>query len=570
METTPREIALLFVERLSEVEPPYRLATMRKVGVPDYLVTFVKSRLIKKLHQTITYPSTPWADTKAVAVRQAWEQLKEALEAELIIPSDKAEPLLEDAIETLLPILREPLTQIPAYLFADTDQLDQEALRVRLRPITIYRQYSEFLIRYMERKNIQQISRTKCEQVLRIFDRRVTDSYEAAQWLEVLEPWFDLMGERLDPEPLYQFFAEKERMDLAERFKQMPRAVNRQELLMMLGADELPEEFFKVVDADEETPEESDEASDSGEQSDEVVEEIEEPVEEPEPKKQEEEETENIQQEETEPAGEEEIEETEDTGTNEEEDYSLNRFFGDEDQPEEEPEEVEEEPDDSFNSQFAPVEQEEEEPEPSTPIDEPEAEEEGEESEEQPSEDEEEPEEETKKPPLIREPGQMEAGWARRRTSFRGDTLNQSMASDEDEEEPSIEAEEESGEDVPMWKRFLTPEERAELERREQEEPEEEEEEEPVIDLTSEEETEERFDDLLDHLSDEKDRFVEEVFKGSEKAYNEALENIAGMDDWKEVSHYLHKEVFQRNMVDMYSEIAIDFTDRLQDYFMNL
>ncbi|NIT57007.1 MAG: hypothetical protein GWN00_12455, partial [Aliifodinibius sp.] len=47
-----------------------------------------------------------------------------------------------------------------------------------------------------------------------------------------------------------------------------------------------------------------------------------------------------------------------------------------------------------------------------------------------------------------------------------------------------------------------------------------------------------------------------------------AIEDIAAYDSWQDVSKYIEKDIFKRNLVDMYSEAAVDFTDRLQSYFL--
>ncbi len=162
----------------------------------------------------------------------------------------------------------------------------------------------------------------------------------------------------------------------------------------------------------------------------------------------------------------------------------------------------------------------------------------------------------------------------------------------------TIEAGEESGE-LPMWMRYLEPEELQRLQEEEEERLEEpvefespedpagtEEEtdddtveegfiDDPVVDLTGSgrEKEEENGDSptaekLRVLLKDEKSYFIEEIFRGSERAYEEALEEISGYEEWKSASRYIEKNIFKRNMVDMYSEPAVDFTDRLQSWFL--
>lgn len=154
------------------------------------------------------------------------------------------------------------------------------------------------------------------------------------------------------------------------------------------------------------------------------------------------------------------------------------------------------------------------------------------------------------------------------------DALEESQPVENEAEEPDAESEE----DLPMWRSFL---ERDDLETDsgyeyededdDEEEFEDEEEfiEEPIYDLTvSEPDPEEKLRDISKWMDDEKDRFIEEIFRSSEVAYEQALIEILDFDSWKSASHYLEREVFSRNRIDVYDEAAVDFTDRLHSYFM--
>lgn len=66
----------------------------------------------------------------------------------------------------------------------------------------------------------------------------------------------------------------------------------------------------------------------------------------------------------------------------------------------------------------------------------------------------------------------------------------------------------------------------------------------------------------------DRQRFIEVIFGGAESAYDLAIEDLESILDWKLASRYIEKEIFSRNMIDMFEETAIDFTDRLQSYFI--
>jgi len=69
-------------------------------------------------------------------------------------------------------------------------------------------------------------------------------------------------------------------------------------------------------------------------------------------------------------------------------------------------------------------------------------------------------------------------------------------------------------------------------------------------------------------LQENKHDYVEELFGGSERAYQQALQKIAKENDWKWASKLIEKHIFKLHMVNIYTETAVDFTDRLQTYFL--
>lgn len=97
------------------------------------------------------------------------------------------------------------------------------------------------------------------------------------------------------------------------------------------------------------------------------------------------------------------------------------------------------------------------------------------------------------------------------------------------------------------------------------------------IDFTdySDEEDEEDLEDagedlknLFKYVNDQSDYFVHELFGGDDNTFMQALDDIASFENWNKASKYITNEIFRRNMIDIYSEPALDFTDTLQNYFL--
>ena len=80
------------------------------------------------------------------------------------------------------------------------------------------------------------------------------------------------------------------------------------------------------------------------------------------------------------------------------------------------------------------------------------------------------------------------------------------------------------------------------------------------------------IDDEIEHLSKwlapDRDRFLHSIFNDSKLAWEQALIDLTVFDEWKSASKYLENEIFNKNRIDIYSEVAVDFTDYLHSYFM--
>ena len=170
------------------------------------------------------------------------------------------------------------------------------------------------------------------------------------------------------------------------------------------------------------------------------------------------------------------------------------------------------------------------------------------------------------------------------------DRLEEAPDDQKDDEELRSEEDpdsEEDSEDVPMWKSFLerdNPDDEPSFYFDEgSDEDSEEDTDEAISFYSDEEEINEtpiinisddanKIDDEIEHLSNwlapDRERFLHSIFNDSKLAWEQALIDLTVFDDWKSASKYLENEIFNKNRIDIYSEVAVDFTDYLHSYFM--
>lgn len=532
MNRTIRHITENLTGLLPDDQQYYKLEDLRSWGFPVFIVNRIQIELEHNLAESMRLPETDWANMQSAAVQNIWQQFVKAIRDEAWLPASYAKPVIETAVADVLEILVQPRKNLPEVIFGADKKLTADQVKERVNVLVVYRHFASLLSQYMKKKGLEDLTKERCSIIIEKADEKITARYTPLNWAQMLEPLFNLLSEQIDSSLLRLFFEDKKMPRIARKFDLMDQRVNRAMLIETLSSPEsLNLEGYEEDQSDLFEAAESKKPSGSAERQELNIEDKESRPEEQEGPSLAESPPENpmdLKEDEAKDNNEGFDEETlpsplsnkssESRAEFQHEETPLNTIF--EDDASSEPEEYvvdQEETGVSLNDNF----------------------------------------EETED-----EPQKSEVDLADEEEPTEPDS----------EEEHEFETQEDliENNETPMWQRFMSPEELQSF-------TEEEEEsnydvgfiEEPIFDATTGNEPNEHdLSTLQDHLEDERKYFVEEIFRGSERAYDEALEEIVAKENWRSASRYIEKEVFQRNLVDMYSEAAVDFTDRLQNYFI--
>lgn len=606
MEQLIRHLTTSITERLSGQKEYFTPDDLRAFELPEFLVKRAEAEMYRNLNDSVLPPHSEWANMTAPDVEQAWEQFIQAILAEVRMPGAYLQPVFETAVGDVMELILKPRTAIPDILFGPDETLSLSQLRKRLPFITVNRHLADSIIRFMERKSYPELSRETAGRVVQQVDERITTGYNSLNWAQLLQPLFILIGPEVDTELFRIFFHERGMQRISRRFDLMNGSLTKTGFIeTMSSPDLLNEEGYeddqpalfspsfmdknqdvekvektsdpgKSKSATESEPElteesvgdnaektgsesdtegemnlekdgaesdhypadNSDEENLTKEESDSILGSFQRT------RRGEQEDSYNLDLAETVADDEEQENESDDDG----EGVPLYSRF-DED-PVGEVDTENDAPEETFADQFTeeesgaginwPEEDEEQLDEPATRAD----------------------------VPLSQETP----------TWTQPDPEPEEIPGEEDATAGLDEIEDEAH--TPIWQSFLGdekaidddsipgtgyefPADEEETESVESDEYDEE----PLIDLTEDQDEDTTPRELLKWLQTDEDRFIQEIFSGSEGAYEEALSELSKTDSWKEASRYIEKEIFARNLIDMYDETAVDFTDRLQAYF---
>lgn len=625
-----------FLAMLDDQREFYSLQELLDAGLPDFLVKRMRLELVRNLQDSVTPPQTDWADMTTDAVQKAWRRFLGAIHEEIRLPASYVAPVIESAVADILDLMVTPRAFLPEYIFGSESRMNQQMIAERCEWVVVYTYFANALPRFMEKKGRKSLTKEQADRIIERLDERITSHYTSLNWAQLFDPWFQLLGEKVEPGLFANFFRDKGKPGVARLFDAEPDPIHRTRLIEILSKpqlDEFDDDFEdvgedllgvpeEVMDLEQSkdivSPTGKPKASDAGEEKEDTGKE-----------------RLTAQDQDTVAAGKEDAKDKKADAAEPEVKPDETKVKTDEkkkksEEPEKKSDEPEKKPDDPEKKSDEPAakaedskvktrEQAEESKDPEAKSEDPEVkskemevksqkpettadksemkpEREKQKSEErdskQKSEEIEEPEvqkmesdekdkaadEDKRKDKGEDEDENDEGNLITRFQKTNGNdkhepplvsTLKTDPEEDEEDTIPlysKIKPDREEGdEEVPIWQQFTKADEEAagELDDENDETPVSGEEPAGAESVSAEE-----LEKIRSYIKDMEEEFVSELFGGDEGAFLEAIEHISRLSDWKEAGTYISKEVFDRNLIDIYSDTAIYFTDRMQTYFL--
>ncbi len=532
-------------------KPYYTLKDFLSAGFPSFIVERIRIEINEKLKAEFTLQQSQWADVEGPMVQDAWKDFQQTLSANSRIPKEQFYEVTSRVVTEIIKVYLEPRHHMADYIYKGEEELNLEELILRTDTLTIYKHFGRAIPLYMQKRKLRTLEKKRCKLLIHNLDANLVASYTAKEWVQVLELLFTLFGGKIDAKLIQLFFEDKGLYLTAKAFNALDEEITKDRFVEILSYPDLLDVQLQENFRDQ--------------FREELI----------------------AQKNRFDAPDEEEIE-----YIDEKEQRLLDSFFGDYNS--ESPQMTDEE---SFNALFKSeqadksiFEEFEEVPDAKkiseslkhgeqtdeikkfrqnlvTVLDqaatsfknlskEQQAEEEQKENQKEKGKKKEEADSQKKKPvPKTDEP--------------EDDDLNSIIADEETIDEQLIvdEAVEEDEEEGAMWQRFLRPDQMEVMMGKKHEDDDNLVSQETLIDELAEEETVDGKPELSDFLGEQEEYFVEHLFGGKHKNYQKSLTKIEELGSWDKATVFMEKNVFSANNIDMFSEEAIEFTDRLQSYF---
>lgn len=563
-------------------KPAYGPKELLKAGIPSFVVERVRLHLEDKVREELKQKDAFFFDDSTQFVSNAWEDYLNAALSASHIPKEELYSILNTVIQGIINVFIEPRKNMAEYIFREEEELGYDEIEVRCNRLTIYKHFGTAIPLYMRKKSLEILTKERCQVLIKNLDAKLVASYTAEDWAQKLEQLFILFGGKVDPKLLTIFFQDKGLTVMAQKFQATKGFVTKEDFIQIISSDSFVN--FSVTDSENEVRDSND--AKSAEKGKEAASKS------------------TLSQNYIEGSDQEDGEELSlasqfmEGGLSDEEmnelleDIANDGFFEDD--------EIDES--DSLNQLFSLSHEQDNE--------EAVASETSEEIAESIKSQKNSGDEDIKefRENLISILDQAKSSFENVTAEEHSEELSlekddsssvfqekeEEAVEDIDEEIFESETEEEElteGEEKPVWAQFLSSDQMdvmmgSKRDASSNEENDESLENEDGIEVSEElyvadeffesgdsifetEEKQVERIDIEDLLVDRKEEFIKIIFSNSEAKYNKAMKKLRSFDNWDDTSKFIQKEIFAKNNVDLFSGATVDFTDRLQSYFIS-
>ncbi len=241
--------------RLIDAFPPHRAyapAAFGREPMPPPVAHFLNHWLRHRLRQEtsrLELPHSDWFDYEHDAVKHARQALADTLVEHGRFPAAVWEVSLREAVQQVTAYLVRPAATLASFVFQEEKQTASvKVIDWRLGYFKGYGYFHKAMRLYIEQKQVREIDRAHFADLLYKIDRKITKDYDAAVWLHLLAPLFDLVrragaGSGVPVALLQMFFKAKDAEAVVQRLhgaQQHGEALDEADLRRLLEAVDEP------------------------------------------------------------------------------------------------------------------------------------------------------------------------------------------------------------------------------------------------------------------------------------------------------------------------------------------
>ncbi|MBN8587026.1 MAG: hypothetical protein J0L94_01765 [Rhodothermia bacterium] len=171
----------------------YRPIDFSTPEMPPDIGHFLQKALVHRASFELEHFTSPWFRMDASGIAETFALLRKQLGEFAQFPAEDWAAALENATGIVLSYLVRPSHTLVGFVFGrQNDALAPEVVLRRMQYFAAYPYFTEILSAFLERKQGEVLAKERCLDLFSQIDRKMVEGYDVPHWLTLLKPLFEV------------------------------------------------------------------------------------------------------------------------------------------------------------------------------------------------------------------------------------------------------------------------------------------------------------------------------------------------------------------------------------------
>lgn len=247
MQQATATIAKYLSDLIKESKPAYTIEDLRAAGFPVVVTEQIRYFVEDQMRSELVLTQSKWTIATNRQTAKAWDEFVENAVNNLQIPQKELKEIITLIVAEILGVQLQPRQKIVDFLFGENKILTVDEIIYRSKRLPAYKNYGKAIPLYMQKRDLKEIGYERCRRLIHNLDARITEGYNAKNWVTVLEPLFSLFGGRIPSSLAVIFFEDKGQRAVANIFRRIGVPLTKSTFIELYSRDDLleSEEYTK-------------------------------------------------------------------------------------------------------------------------------------------------------------------------------------------------------------------------------------------------------------------------------------------------------------------------------------
>lgn len=236
MEQAAEQITDHLVSAIKSQKTFYTLQDLRQNGYPNFVVERIRLAVYDRFMSDFPVAESPWINPDDENLKQSLAAFRQAVFNACIIPQGELYPVTRKVVSGIINVLLRSRSALAEYIYRGQDVLTYEEMLDRTSRLTVHRHFAQAIPKYMQKRSLSSLTKERCATLIQKLDANLTAAYSPEEWVASLELLFTLFDGEVDARLLSIYFEDKNYHFAKNAVARIGGSITQKALVQILSA----------------------------------------------------------------------------------------------------------------------------------------------------------------------------------------------------------------------------------------------------------------------------------------------------------------------------------------------